>query len=79
MAGTDIRKSDNKDKESIKQRVSNFVAFFNTIDQLLGVIDYEGRFVDVNRSGLDLLEYGIDLFGRGFCQKIDEIFFIGKC
>jgi PAS domain S-box-containing protein len=64
MAGSDSKWGANK-RDSIVQRVSNFISFFDTIDHLLCVVDMDGLFIDVNRSGLDLLGYNMDeLYGR---------------
>ena len=72
MAGSDKKGGVNK-QDYIKQRVSNFISFFDTIDHMLCVVDMDGMFIDVNRAGLDLLGYSMDdLYGKDAVMIFSE-------
>jgi PAS domain S-box-containing protein len=66
VAGTNSKNKSSKDSTSIvNQAVSNLSAFFNTIDHMLGVVDLDGIFIEVNKAGLNRLGYKMeDLKGK---------------
>ncbi len=49
--------SDKPDDSLADQVVTNFRTFFNTIDHMLGVVDLDGFFIEVNDAGLERLGY----------------------
>ncbi len=57
MASPENERQDEVDNKNQGQQISNFISFFDTIDQILVVIDYDGCFVDINRAGIDILGY----------------------
>ncbi len=58
-------KSDNHADSMLDQAVTNLRTFFNTIDHMLGVVDLDGIFIEVNKTGLRRLGYNLkELKGR---------------
>lgn len=59
------KKSDSQTDRTVDQVVTNLRTFFNTIDHMLGVVDLDGIFIEVNKTGLRRLGYELkELKGR---------------
>lgn len=66
MAGRENNsRSDRQTGNKSDQVLTNFRTFFNTIDHMLGVVNLDGFFIEINKSGLSRLGYNMEeLKGR---------------
>ncbi len=53
-------RSDKNPGSKSDQVLTNFRTFFNTIDHMLGVVNLDGIFIELNKAGLSRLDYNME-------------------